>query len=76
MTKTIYIFVFDKHDLANNYEKGHFLFLQGFSNSPSDVLLTFYHRNYLLGSCDFILVIDIKVQKTHDTGCPNQNFGC
>ena len=49
-------------------------FCEVFQNSRLDVLLTFYHRNYLLGSCDFILVMDIKVQKTHGVGCPNQNF--
>ena len=42
------------------------------SNSPLGVLLLFYNRTkYLLGSCYFILVMDIKVQKKNKIGCPN-----
>ena len=37
----LYVFVFDRRDLANNFEKGHFLFLRGFSNSLPDFFVGF-----------------------------------
>ena len=45
----LYALLFGRRDSVNNCEKGHFLFLRGFSNSPGGILLVPYHRNkYLL----------------------------